>query len=847
MRALGHGVALYTASASAIRPKAERLATTACWAPMPRHTADAFLLPVPGGLAAWCAGVALVQTFAALPRPAWWPLAGALVLFGGSVALRTDARRDRAASRAIALAACMLAGVAYGTWRAELRLADALPLEWEGEDVAIVGVVDELPRATERGVRFVLAVERALTPGAQVPRRVSLAWVVGFPDAERGVVVPEVRAGERWQLVVRLQRPHGLANPGGFDLEAWLLERGLRATGYVRVDEANRRIDAFAGRPMDHVQRLREAIRERIHAALPGAALAGVLVALAIGDQSGIAEAQWTVFNRTGTGHLVSVSGLHVTVFALLAGALAYALARRVTRLTSLVPARKVAALVGLAASAGYVQLAGAEVPAQRTLYMLAVATLGLWLARPGSGYAIWLAALATVLAIDPWAVLGPGFWLSFLAVGVLIYAGSARLPEFAREGGLLRRAWRSLADAARAQWAITVGLVPITLLLFGHLSIVGPLANALAIPAVTFAIVPVTLTAALLAPLPLWPVAHALLALLMQVLEPLAQAPGAAWAQHRPLPAALPFAAFGVVLALAPRGVPGRWLGFVSMLPLFLLVPPRPPPGAFRVVVLDVGQGTAVVVETHSHVLLYDTGPRWNESADAGSRVVVPVLRAAGLRTLDAMVVSHRDLDHAGGALSVLQQVPVAALLSSLDDAHPVVERQRERGAYRRCERGQGWWWDGVRFDMLFPEPRHYDDPMRKANDLSCVVRVAGAHGVALLAGDVEAVSEMALVLDASEALRADLLLAPHHGSRTSSTPAFVAAVAARDVVFTVGHRNRFGHPRANVVERYVRRGAAVHRTDHLGALTFRFAAPGPGPPLSERARSPRYWHDPP
>jgi competence protein ComEC len=337
------------------------------------------------------------------------------------------------------------------------------------------------------------------------------------------------------------------------------------------------------------------------------------------------------------------------------------------------------------------------------------------------------------------------------------------------------------------------------------------------------------------------------LLALLMQVLEPLAQAPGAAWAQHRPLPAALPFAAFAVVLALAPRGVPGRWLGFVSMLPLFLLVPPRPSPGAFHLVILDVGQGTAAVVETHSHVLLYDTGPRWNESADAGSRVVVPVLRTAGLRSLDVMVVSHRDLDHAGGALSVLQQVPVAALLSSLDDTHPVVERQRERGRYRRCERGQGWWWDGVRFDVLFPEPRHYDDASRKANDLSCVLRVSGAHGVALLTGDVEAVSEMALVLDAPEALRADLLLAPHHGSRTSSTPAFVAAVAARDVVFTVGHRNRFGHPRADVVDRYVRRGAAAYRTDRLGALTFRFAAPGPAPPLSERARAPRYWHEPP
>jgi competence protein ComEC len=332
-----------------------------------------------------------------------------------------------------------------------------------------------------------------------------------------------------------------------------------------------------------------------------------------------------------------------------------------------------------------------------------------------------------------------------------------------------------------------------------------------------------------------------------MEVLEPLAQTPGGAWAQHRPLPVALLFGGFGIALVLAPRGVPGRWLGCVALLPLWLLVPPRPPPGAFRVTILDVGQGTALFVQTHAHTLLYDTGPRWHEAADAGGRVVVPVLRAAGVRAIDTLIVSHRDLDHAGGALSVLQQVPVVTALSSLDAAHPVVARQRERGQHRRCERGQAWVWDGVRFEVLFPQPRHYDDAARKTNDLSCVLRVGGAHGTALLTGDIEAISEAALLDDARELLPADLLVAPHHGSRTSSTPAFVAAVAARYVVFTTGHRNRFGHPRADVVDRYVRRGAATYRTDRLGALAFDLAPPGPGPPVSERERAPRYWHDPP
>ncbi len=685
---------------------------------------DALRAPVVAALlTAWCVGIGSVQSVARLPPSA--PVVVAVLLAGlGALRLARADRRPLALGAGVA--AVLLAGFAYGVERAHQRLADALPSAWEGEDVAIVGIVDELPQVGERSVRFAFAVERVVTPGARVPRRLSLAWVVGFPDAQRGVEVPDLHAGQRWALTVRLQRPHGLVNPGGFDLEAWLLERNLRATGYVRLDEGNRVVDAFAGRPMDHVQRARERIRERALAALPDAPHAPVLVALAIGDQSGLDDEAWRVFNRTGTGHLVSVSGLHVTVFALCAGGLAFALLRRVPAITSRVAARKLASLAGVAAAGGYVLLAGAEVPAQRTFFMLATGTAGLWLDRPGSGFTVWISALAVVLTIDPWAVLGPGFWLSFLAVGLLIYAASPRVGErraHTRGGRLVR----SIAEAAHAQWAITIGLVPLSLLLFGQVSLVGPLANAVAIPAITFAVVPVTLVAALVPPLELWPLAHALLAVLMRGLEPLAALPGAAWVQHRPLPLAMVLGALGVLLALAPRGVPGRIFGVATMLPMVLLAPARPLPGTFRVTVLDVGQGTAALVETSTRSLLYDTGPRWTEAADAGGRVIVPVLRTAGVRRLDTMVVSHRDLDHAGGALSVLQNVPVGVLLSSLDDDHPIVMRQREQGPAQRCEAGAAWRWDEVGFEVLFPQPRHYEDPARKSNDLSCVLRIGG------------------------------------------------------------------------------------------------------------------------
>jgi competence protein ComEC len=816
------------------------------------------LPPIVASLTAFAIGIAVLQTRAELPVPAWGPLAAAGLLLACCIQWR---RRIAGRVTVVAvLAAFAMAGFGYAALRAQLRLADALPIDWELQDIAIVGIVDDLPRRSAHGVRFAFAVERVETAGAHVPARISLAWqrrpdtartrgpagtgdttAVAADDATG--LVPRVRAGERWSLLVRLRRPHGNVNPGGFDLEAWLLERNLRATGYVREDERNGRIDVFAGRPLDYVQRARERVRDRIAMALPQAPHAQVLVALAIGDQSGLDERQWTVFNRTGTGHLISISGLHVTVFAVLAGGLAFALARRSSWLTSRVPARKVAAVIGLAASFGYVLLAGAEVPAQRTLMMLAVSAIGLWLGRPGSGLVVWAWALVAVLLWDPWAVLAPGFWLSFFAVGLLIYASAGRRGA-ARPAGVHRRFAHALAEAARGQWAITLGLVPLSLALFQQVSIVGPLANAIAIPVVTFAIVPLALIAAAMPFAAPWQLAHAVLQPLMQCLEALAALPGAAWAQHQPPAWAVASGVAGVALCLAPRGVPGRFLGLFGLAPLLASFPAPPAAGTFRMTVLDVGQGTAAVVQTRRHALLYDTGPRWTDTADAGGRIVVPYLRAAGIRHLDAMIVSHRDLDHSGGALSVMQAVPVGWMATSLDERHEILERHAERGLHLRCGVHQRWEWDGVRFELLFPETAHYADRFRKPNDLSCVLRVSAGDASALFAGDIESVSEIELVASRRETLASDVLVVPHHGSRTSSTSSFVDAVAPRHAVFTVGRRNRFGHPRADVVERYVARHATVHRTDESGALTFLVTPTGPGPPAAAREAAPRYWH---
>src|SRR5215472_8847139 len=440
-------------------------------------------------LLAFAFGVLALQQQPELPRLAWGvviaaPLALSLAAF--FMARRAAGRIVRGArilALAMVVAAIALVGFFYAAWRAELRLADELPSAWEGRDIELVGVIDELPQPSDHGTRFAFAVERVATEGAVVPSRFSLAWYASWYGEGPRAEVPALHAGERWQLVVRLKRPHGTINPHGFDLEAWLLENELRATGYVRQDDANRRLAAFAGRPGDYVQRLRETIRDRILATLGDRPYAGVIAALAIGDERAIPNEQWRTFNRTGVGHLISISGLHVTFFATLIGAILSWLWRRSHRLTLILPARKAAAIAGVIAAFAYVLLAGFQVPAQRTLYMLGVAAIGLWVGRPGTASFVWLWALAVVLALDPWAMLAPGFWLSFGAVGVLLYTGVGRLG-----------AGSALGAAARAQWVVTLGLVPLMLMLFQQISLVSPLANAVAIPVVTFIVVPLTL-----------------------------------------------------------------------------------------------------------------------------------------------------------------------------------------------------------------------------------------------------------------------------------------------------------------------------------------------------------------
>jgi len=571
---------------------------------------------------------------------------------------------------------------------------------------------------------------------------------------------------------------------------------------------------------------------------------AGVVAALVVGDQSAIDRADWDVFRATGVGHLVSISGLHITMFAWLAAAvLGWGWRRLVLgrwQACLVWPAPTVALVGGLVLAAGYALFSGWGVPAQRTVIMLAVvATLrvcGLrwpWLL-------VWGLAGAVVLLVDPWALLQAGFWLSFVAVGVLFAsnsgAPSARGVSVEPLFGLYARA----VGLVREQALVTLALAPLGLLLFQQVSLVGLLANLVAIPWMTLVVTPLAMLGMVAAPL--WHVAAAAVQIQAVLLGWLAAWP---WATLT-LPAApfwLGMAGCLGVLCLVLR-LPWGWrlLGLPLLVPLLLWQAPRPANGEFELLAADIGQGNAVLVRTAGHSLLFDTGPRFGTESDAGHLVLVPLLRALDER-LDMVVVSHSDSDHSGGAQAVLQSQPGARLLSSITPAHTLAQ---VRGV-ERCVAGQQWEWDGIRFDVLHPQLHDYAPPVgapskpNKPNALSCVLRVSNGRQTALLVGDIEQAQEARLVAEVAAQLRADVLLVPHHGSNTSSTTAFLDAVAPGLAVVQAGYRNRFGHPAARVQERYKARGINLIGSAQCGALSWRSDAPNAF--ACERETNPHYW----
>ena len=765
------------------------------------------------GSVAFLAGILLLHRLPALPPPG--ALAGvaglAAVAAAGAAALALRGRRVPAA--ALALPAVAAAGFAWDLADALAGRARVLDPALEGRELVVEGTVAGLPEQRPAGVRFRFRPARVVDArtGAVVepPGDLRLVWF-GRP--------PRLVPGERWRLRVRLRRPAGLFNPGGFRYEDWLHRHRYAGTGYVRG--GGHRLAPARGH---HADRLRLHLRERLRAALAreGTPLAGPLTALALGDRSAMTPEQWAVLRATGTGHLMAISGLHVGLVAGMALAACAGLWRRVPWLARRWPARLPASLAGLAAGAGYAALAGFSVPTRRALVMLAVGLAVLATGRGRSAaHALGLALLA-VLLLDPRAVLDPGLWLSFGAVALILLAAAPR-PAPPRAVALVR-----------VQWALALGLAPLTLAGFQQASLAGLGVNLVAIPWTGLAVVPPLLagTLALGLGLPggtaLAGLAAAALETLWRLLEWAAALPGAQWLAPAPPLVAVALAVAAGVFALLPRALPGRALWPLLLLPLLAFRPPRPPPGEAWITALDVGQGLAAVVRTHAHALLYDTGARMGQ-LDTGAAAVVPFLRRAGVGALDVLVLSHGDLDHRGGLTAVRAALPVRRLLTGAPARVPEGEP---------CRAGTAWTWDGVRFEILHPRRP------RRGNDGSCVLRVSAGGTVALLPGDLEARGER-LLLAAGGDLRADLLLSPHHGSAGASTPPFVRAVRPRWVVHAAGRRNRYRFPRPATVARYGALGARQLVTGTTGAVRFVLSPQGLRGPWCARDAGRRFWH---
>ncbi len=810
----------------------------------------------------WLLGVAWQWQSVTLAPKAW--LLGSMVLGAAalSLALWLEWRHSCRPWRwgllpLFALAAALLAWGSTG-WRASEVLAQRWPEGLQGTDVWAVLKLEGLPQPLApvsspgapprwRLDATVLRWESVQPePGWRLPEHVTLYADWPAPQSPR--------AGQRWRMRLRLHAPDGLSNPGVNSGTRASFGRGVRAVGQLRPGADSLQPAGGGDAPswQDRIDRWRQGVREAVLQRVPSAREAGVLTGLAVGDQAAIATGDWEVLRRTGVAHAVSISGTHVAMLGSLCAALTRRLWSRSSRLCHWLPAPTAALWVAVLGAAAYALASGGGVPAQRTVWTMALMSALRLLGSAWPWPLVWLSCATLVTAWDPFALMQAGFWLSFVAVAVLMSAGAPQL-----EGNLLAEpvpsadapsaraksaasavqdAWRWLREEAMALWRtqrlVSLALMPLSLVCFQQVSLVGVVANLLAVPIFGALITPLALAGTVFPQA--WDVAAAATVLAFQGLQWLSDLPMAVWATPSP-PLWVAVAAVAASFALALPG-PRRWrsLALPFLLPLLFLpepwrVLPRPAPGQFAAIAMDVGQGTSVLVRTAQHSLLFDTGASLPAGGDMGARVVLPVLQALGVRRLDTLLISHQDNDHVGGAQSVVRGVPVDLLRSSLPDDHPLLHRppgNASDGApalpHQPCLAGQAWTWDGVRFEVLHPTQADLLGRQRlSTNALSCVLRVQADGGQSLLlTGDIEAPQEQALLArEGTERMRSTVLVAPHHGSRTSSTPAFLAAVQAQEAVIQAGRRNRYGHPSPQVVARYAALGVHVDATPACGA----------------------------
>ncbi len=680
----------------------------------------------------------------------------------------------------------LVLGLAINGFAAQSR--QALPLGWQAKPIVTQGMITSIPSHSGMVSSFIFKTTEL--NHHRFSGKIHLSWYGKHPP---------LIAGQRWRWVVRVKRPHGFHDPGVANYETIAFAKGIVATGYVYT-KGNKKL--LSNHWYDHpLDRMRERLYKRLQENIPNSPYLGILSALTIGIRDKITQQQWHILQATGTSHLVAISGLHISFMAGLfygLGALLWRLGPEKFKLSITKPG--FASLLSLLGAVFYSALAGFAIPTMRALIMLAFVLGARILRRNISLWQSLSLAIIIILLIDPLATLGASFWLSVGACSALIYGLSGRLYL----GGWVKK-------SLRTQWVVAVGLIPLSIGYFQQISLISPLINIIAIPWVSFFVVPLALLGILI-PF-LLKIANFFLQYLFQWMS---------WCtlhMHPLLYVSLhhlwQLSLLSALLIISPRGMPGRYCSLLFLLPLCFPKMTTPATGEAWVTVLDVGQGLSTVVQTAHHLLIYDTGARFPNGTDLGQRVVLPFLRYEGLHKIDRVIISHNDTDHIGGLPSILQSLPVGHISSS--QPMPFIHH-----AATRCYAGEHWTWDGVKFVILFP-PLNIKEKMK--NNHSCVLRITSFGRSILLPGDIEKPAEKILL---HNKVQAEVLVAPHHGSKTSSSANFISAVAPKKVIFSVGYLNPYHLPSPSVVEAYMTKGAKIYSTQKEGAISFKFTSQG-------------------
>jgi len=745
---------------------------------------------------AFLLGILMLQHFTHLPHLYWVG-----ILLSVAIALAWFFKKSF-----YGLIALML-GFSWALWYSHHNLDEGIPKDIEGKTIEVTGYIASLPVYSEHGVSFLFNIEKIGI--------VKLNW----RNAKKHLTV-----GDKWHLSVRLKKIHGSLNPGGFDYEGWALQAGIRGAGYV----INKGDNVFIASYWYHapLDRLRQYLQHNIEKNLPKSPTSPWIEALIIGERHNIPQESWNVLRNTGTNHLMAIAGLHIGLMAALMHHCVSRLVSCMPRLVLLLPAQQAGAIAALIMALIYSALAGFSIPTQRACLMLTVFLMTVLLRRKVMGWNTWAIALLLVLLINPLDVMTESFWLSFGSVALIIYGMSGRLNP--------RGLWWKWG---RVQWVIAVGLIPLSIGLFHQFSLIGFIANTISIPWVAFLVVPICLlgTAGLLISAKLGGsilgLADKLLSLLWWILSYLSHLSWASFPLVMPNVYVLVAACVGFLLLLLPAGLPGRYLGIIWILPLLFYKAPSPKIGEAWLTLLDVGQGLSAVVQTNRHLLIFDTGPRLSEQFDAGENEITPFLYTLGTKKIDGLVISHGDNDHIGGAGAILKHFPVQWIKTSVPEKLPSAQY---------CLAGESWEWDHVQFKFLYPAK----EDLGSNNDSSCVLLVSAGKNHILLTGDIEKEAEKNLAEYQSSSLASQILIAPHHGSKTSIRDDFIQAVHPTYVLYATGYRNRYHFPHEKTIEKYNQIGAQQLDTVTSGAIQIKISDKGIHAPLQYRKEAGGYWN---